>query len=365
MSEKDVQFQDDEITLKELILKIREFWKELWQNWWIIGLISVPFVLYMGYKAYTSEVTYPANLTFMVNKEDGSSLSAFSGILGTFGLGGGSKGGYNLDKMLQLLKSRKITEEVLFSEAEIDGRVDLIANHIITNQDTLQKWYRKPSFRNRKPDKLKDFVFKSDSLSFKDPLENAAVKRLLGKILGNENIQGFLSSSYNEDSGILSLKAESEHERLSILLANTYFEKLSEYYINQAIEQQQNTYDLVKHKNDSIYSALSSSEYNLARLIETSRNVFSETEQLKKKRLEREVQKFSLMYAESSKNLELADFTLKSRTPVVQLIDAPISPIKPNKESLLKSLVIGGFLGVFLGALFIVARKIYRDTMSK
>lgn len=365
MSEQNLLVQDDEITLKELILKIKEFWRELWKYWWLIGAITIPFVLYMAYKAVNSDVTYPAQLTFMVNKDDGGSMSAFSGILGSFGLGGGSKGGYNLDKMIRLLKSRKITEDVIFSQAEVAGNLKLIANHIITNQDTLGKWFRKPSLLNRKEDPLKGFEFAQDSIYKRDPLENAALKRIKGRILGSEENTGFLTSGYDEESGILNLTVETEHQGLSILLAKTYYEKLSDYYTFQAVEQQQNTYDLVHYKNDSIYDALNSAEYALASLIETTRNIYSEKELLRKKRLEREVQKFSLMYAESSKNLEIADFTLKSKTPVVQLIDAPISPIKPNSESLLKSLIIGGFLGLFLGCLLVIARKIYRDTMAE
>lgn len=365
MSEQNSYHQDNDLTLKELILNIGEFWRELWKYWWLIGAITISFVVYMAYSAINSEVTYPARLTFMVNTDDGNSMSAFSGILGTFGFGSNSGGGYNLDKMIQLLKSRKITEEVIFSKTEIDGNYKLIANHIISNQDSLEKWYRKPSLRNRKIDNLKGFQFTKDSVSAFSRLENSALKRIRTKILGSENSTGFLSCNYNEESGILKLNVETEHEKLSIVLANTYFEKLSEYYTLQAVEQQQNTYDLVKYKNDSIYNALNNAESRLANLIETTRKIYSEKELLRKKSLEREVQKFNLMYAESSKNLEIADFTLKSKTPVVQLIDPPISPLKPTKESLLKSILIGGFLGVFLGCLLVAGRKIYRDTMAE
>ena len=365
MSENNARIQQDEITLKELILKIREFWFELWKFWWLIGLICVPFVFFKAYKAITSEKIYPAELTFMVNSDDGSSLSAFSGILGTFGIGGGTaKGEYNLDKMLQLLKSRKITEQVLFTTVDIEGNNAFLGNHVINHLDTLDKWVRKPSLLNRKEDKLKDFEFTHGKVEEFELLENTAVKRLKGRIIGTSEKAGFLTSGYNEDSGILNMKFETEHEELSIQLARIYYDKLSSYYTDKTIEKQQVTYDLVKSKSDSIYSLLNDTEYRLASLIESTRGVYLEREQLNKTKLEREVQKLNIMYAESAKNLEIADFTLKSKTPFVQLIDEPVSPIKPESESLLMGLIMGGLLGVFVGISFVIARKIYRDTMS-
>ncbi len=356
---------DDEITLKELILKLGEFWRELWKYWWLIALIAIPIAAYMTYKALKSEVKYPAQLTFMVNKDEGGGFSAISSVLGSFGLGGGGRSGeYNLDKMLQLMKSRKITEKVIFKKVPIGGRLDFIGNHVINNLDTLENWSREPSLLNRKQDPLKGFRYFHDSIPIFSTLENKATKKVKSHILGSETTAGFVSSSYNEDSGILSISASTQHEELSIVLANNYFEQLSKFYTDKTVGGQKLTYDLLKIKSDSIYSELTAADYRLANFIESRRSVFSETEKLTKNRLNREIQKLGLMYAESAKNLEIADFTLKSKTPFVTLIDAPISPIRPDQESTLKALLLGGFLGVFIGALFVIARKIYRDTMN-
>lgn len=356
--------QDDEITLKELILKIREFWKELWKFWWLIALITIPFVGYMVYKAVKAEKTYPATLTFMVNKDEGGSLGALSGILGTFGFGGSTtKGEYNLDKMLQLLKSRHITELAVMSEVTIDGQRDLLGNHVINNLDTLDKWLREPSFLNKEPDKLIGFKFtpdKKDSLRY-----NIAIKRLHGKLIGSSDNPGMLTAGYNEESGILNISFPAEHEELAIALTNTYFERLATFYRDKTIEKQKSTYDLVKAKTDSIYMALQTTESQLANLIESSKGVFSAQERLKEQRLQREIQKLTIMYGESAKNQELADFSLKSSTPFIQVIDEPMSPIKAQSESLFKALILGGVLGVFVGALWVIGRKIYKDTMAQ
>ncbi|MEL6276275.1 MAG: Wzz/FepE/Etk N-terminal domain-containing protein, partial [Bacteroidota bacterium] len=121
---------NDEITLKELILKIQEYFWYLWgKKWWIIaaGLIGGAIGFY---RAWTTPLTYTAELTFMVNEDDGANAGGVGAILGQFGLGGGATSEYNLDKILALSRSRRIIREVLFDSVEINSEADLIANHI-------------------------------------------------------------------------------------------------------------------------------------------------------------------------------------------------------------------------------------------
>lgn len=77
------------------------------QKWWII-LIALPFIAYFGYKAKTALVTFQANLTYSMNDGSGGG-GGLSGILGSFGLGKGGK--VNLDKIVELSKSRNIIQK--------------------------------------------------------------------------------------------------------------------------------------------------------------------------------------------------------------------------------------------------------------
>ncbi|MDH3652051.1 MAG: hypothetical protein OEQ53_20360, partial [Saprospiraceae bacterium] len=55
-------YQDDEITLKELILKVKEYVKEILHNWILLALICLPIVGYKLYQAFTERTVYPAEL---------------------------------------------------------------------------------------------------------------------------------------------------------------------------------------------------------------------------------------------------------------------------------------------------------------
>jgi uncharacterized protein involved in exopolysaccharide biosynthesis len=62
--------------------------------------------------------------------------------------------------------------------------------------------------------------------------------------------------------------------------------------------------------------------------------------------------------------VEYADYALKNATPFFQEIDRPGGPIKPVGKSKKKALLIGGFLGMFLGAGYVLGRKIYREAIG-
>lgn len=360
-------YHDDEITLKELILKLKEFWDELWHfKFWIV--VTGLFIgLYMGYSAYSSKPTYTAKQTFMVNNDEGGGImSGIGGILGSFGLGGGGGGKFNLDKILELSKSRRISQDVLFASIEIGNKEDFLANHIITYKDTIGEWGQKPFYKFwGKESMLKDFRFTSDSLESFDINENSALKSIHGVLVGSEKQAGLINTSYNEESGIMSISVTSENQNLSYFICKILYEKLSNYYVKKTIEKQMFTYKIIKSKYDSLELALSTTQFQLAKFEDKNQRLFSKVDKLKGLKINQEVQKLGLMYGEAAKNLEIADFSLKNKTPFVQEIDAPLLPIKGKKDSLVKGLVIGGFLGAFLCSLFIISRKIFRDTMAE
>ena len=91
----------------------------------------------------------------MMNDDEGGGLGSLGGLAASFGFGGGGSGEFNLEKMLSLLKSRNIIQQGLFEKAELGGKTDFFANHLIAEYDFHKKWEDKED--------LKDFVFKNDS----------------------------------------------------------------------------------------------------------------------------------------------------------------------------------------------------------
>ncbi|HRV86761.1 MAG TPA: Wzz/FepE/Etk N-terminal domain-containing protein, partial [Saprospiraceae bacterium] len=97
--------QDDEITLKDLILKIQEFWRLLWANKWYIIAFALILASLSALRTYLTPSQFPAKLTFMVNEDEGSNMGGIANVLGQFGFSSGGKSEYNLDRILELSRS--------------------------------------------------------------------------------------------------------------------------------------------------------------------------------------------------------------------------------------------------------------------
>jgi len=351
-------YQDDEITLKELIEKLLEFWRELWsKKWWII-LITIPFLVYFGYKAKTSVITYTAALTYTLSDGSGGG-GGLSGILGSFGLGKGGK--VNLDRIVELSRSRNIIQKMLFTKVVLDtlgDTPDYIANHLLTLYELDKEW------TNENKD-WTGFRFKSDSIKGFSSDELSALKKLHGKVVGGKDVKNpIFSNGFNEDTGILSMSSNTVNEDLSITICNEVFKQLKKYYELSSTKGGQNTFKFVEAKKDSILSLLKAKKFQLAKFEDSHRGLTDPTMLVQKSMIETEIQKLTLMYGEVTKNYEIADFSLETSTPDITIIDEPLPPLEPNAMSLLIELIKGGLLGGLLAAGFFIARKIVKDAMA-
>ena len=350
---------NEEISLRDLILKGRSFVQEILHHWRIPAVCIALAVGFQVYKYITFEPTYPAKITFSVDEDEGGSNAGLTGILGQFGLGSVRPSRYNLDKIMALSKSRRVIEQTLLSKLTIEGKEDFLANHLIREYDI-----KGPA--TTPGGDPSDFFYTHDSLPAFNRIENEMLMALYGLIIGppEHPEKALVTADYNEDTNIMSIDVSTSDEALSLALAQRMFESLSKYYINKAIEKQLKTYNVVSAKKDSVLAVLKSTEYQLANFKDTHRGLLMRTDQISELRLTREITALSAMYAEVLKNTEVADFSLKNKLPFIQLIDAPLSPIQPTQISLVRKLLIGIIIGGFLGAAMVIGRRIWIDIMS-
>jgi len=356
---RQIYIEEDEITLKELISKLQEFWGEIWKNKFLVPIISGLFAVVFLWKAWSTPATYPAELTFMVEEDEGGrGFGGVTSILGQFGFGGGGGGGkYNLDKILELAQSRKIISEVLFEKALVNGTNQFLANHLIDIYNFHEKW-------EEDTDGLKGYYFSNNRIDSFDRKDNKALKAVYKKVVGGKDVEGILKKGFGEDTGILFLNIKSESEDFSLHFVKLLYKRLSQFYILKTIEKQETTFKVFKAKVDSIQMALNDAQYKLLQFDDRNRALTLRQYSFKKQQLQLEVSKIISSYGEAYKNLEISELALKNKTPFITVIDEPIAPIWPSKESKTKWFLIGGTIGGFLIVLFLIGRKVVRDAME-
>jgi hypothetical protein len=347
---------NEEISLKELVILVSSYIKELLKYWWIFIIVG-PLCAGLFYlKTTFDDVNYTSKLTFMMDSDSGPSLGAVAGLLGSFGLGGPA-GDSNLDKMIKLMKSRTITKEALFKKIKIgdDTKEDFFANHIMRTEE-IEVFIDE--------EETERFFFTRSDFGKYDKLENKALLKVFKHVVGSPDKIGAMLLSKDDLSGIVTLESTFLSQGLAIEYPEAHFHVVEKYFIEKTIEKSQATYDIVKIKYDSITNLISSKEYQFANELDRGRGLFLQTDQMTSQQIRKDLMILYEQYGELVKNKEISEYSLLTITPVVQGIDLPIYPLEPNEFSWILAILVGGFLGGVMTAGAIITRKIYRDTMD-
>lgn len=360
------QVHESEISLKELILKVSDYVRSLLKSWKFITLMGFLCAFIFLALNYNTKALYKADLTFMLNENEGGSMGGLTAMLGQFGLSGGSSES-NLDKILQLSKARTISQEALFEQTVIEGETDFIANHFIQSLDYLGNW-RSGKLSNLlggdKELSLDDFKFTHDSIADFTLKENKALKKIHAQLVGVNGGPGLFRSDYSELTGIMTFSMTSSQAALSIDMVNLMYEKLSNYYIEKAVEKQNYDYRVIKSKYDSIAYSLNEVQNQLAYFQDKNKSLFRRQDQLVEDKLRIEEQKLFTLYAEAEKQKQIAELSLNSKTPYIQAIDKPIEPLRPVNKGRIYYFLLGGFIGGLLSCAYIIVKKMFGEIMA-
>jgi len=306
------------------------------QFWIILLILSLGLSSSLGYLAYFKKTKYSAELSFMLNEDTGNSMnSALSAVLGKFSTGGGK---YNLDKILELSKSRNINELLLFTKWKYKGEEDFIANTMLdVYKKDIERKLGRPIIQFQHSETTKFNLNESEQLLF------------LHNLMSEQNI---VVASTNDKTGIMNLNVITYDEDLSKVLADTLFSKLGQFYINKSVEKELQTYNIIKRRSEYLYYKMNNQTKNAAQIEDASLGVWEQKSKLPQIQYERDSKISSILYGETLKNLELANFSLQNRTPFIQLIDSPLKPLNKIKTNFKIQIIIGIFISIFLYTIF-------------
>lgn len=357
MEQQPPYYEDDEITLKELILKIKEFWQELWRNkFLIIAVAALLAGLFLAKTIFLDQTTYQSTLSFMVDEDNSSNGSPVAELLGygTFS--------YNFERITELAKSGRIVNSTLLSEITMNDKKDLVANHLIDIYNLQEGWKEeanKPEFEDLS---LAEFYFTGTDLTAYGTKEFRALKILQSVLVGGGGRSAIMNISFNKKTSIFTLTTTTANSELSAALIKAIYESISQFYIEETVIRPQNTYDVLSERKDSIETVLKRLEGSLASATDRTEGLLSGTYRLSIDRLSRKVNATNQQYGEILRNLEKIEFLLQNQKPSFQIIDRSYIPAV-MASSKVKAILIGGFLGGFLAGFYVIGRKIVRDAL--
>ena len=344
---------NDEISLKELLEKTKEWYFYLQSQWKIIVLAVVAGgALGLGY-SLTKMPLYTATLTFALEDDKGGGSTGLGSLASSFGfdLGGGGGSIFTGSNLTELFKSRTMVEKTLLTPVNIDGKVISLAEMYIQNNEWRESWNDKPKFNNIQflPNGKRDYFTRvHDSI--------------LGVIYQNLSKGSLSVAQKDKKNAIISADVSSNNELFALYFCEALARQVGKFYVETKSKKARINMEILEHQVDSVRAELNGAITGVA---VANDNTFNLNPALNVRRApsakrQVDVQANTAILTELVKQCELAKVTLRKETPLIQVIDKPILPLPKERFGKAKGLIIGAFLSGFLTVLFLIVRKFFR-----
>ncbi|HEX8016276.1 MAG TPA: Wzz/FepE/Etk N-terminal domain-containing protein [Flavobacterium sp.] len=352
--ENSLPVKNDEISLKELFEKVKEWWNYLLSQWKIIliaGVIGAS--LGLAY-SFSKKPVYTATLSFALEDEKGG--GGFSGALGlasSFGidLGGGGGSIFTGSNLTELFKSRSMVEKTLLSSVVVEGKTISLAEMFIQNNNWRKNWKDNPKFA---------------SLEF---LPNANRKlytrvqdSIMGKMYESLSKGGLNVAQKDKKISIISIDVTSQNEFFAKYFCEALAKEVGKFYVETKSKKARMNMAILQRQTDSIRGELNAAITGVA---VANDNTFNLNPALNVRRApsarrQVDVQANTAILTELVKQTELAKVTLRKETPLIQVIDSPILPLPKERFGKAKGLIFGTFLTSLMTIIVLIIRRFFK-----
>jgi len=346
------QYNDasEDISLKDLILKVKEYSNEVFKHWWLLAIAVILSTAYVLYSRSQHVAKYTAQIKFVVEGHMPSG-SGLGGLLGTLGMS--KPGQVNPYKVLQASRGSNIFNKIAASKGK-DGK--FLANKVMDVYELDKVWAEKsPRFEGARIDSTDTSL-----------LQLEIVKKLHFFIYGSaKNTKDALCKlTLDEDTGVYTMTSSTLDADLSMDLSFAMYKELKYFFEDEVFQNQKQLADILKAKADSLRTVRDYKVRELSRFENRNRGFIGKDILAERAILRMEQEVINRSYAEVTANREMTDVGMRDRKPLFIVIDQPFLPLYATPFLLIRSLVLFAMLAIFLATLFVLSRKIYKEIMA-
>jgi uncharacterized protein involved in exopolysaccharide biosynthesis len=352
-----MEIQNDEITLKELLEKAKEWYSYLLSQWKIIVLAGVVgAALGLAY-SISKKPIYTATLSFALEDEKGGGMSGALGLASSFGIDIGSSGGgaFSGSNLNELFKSRSVVEQTLMQPVLYGNDSISLAEMYIQIKEWRKVWNEKPKLKAIQFPPLtkpKYFTREHDSIM---------------SVIYNNIIGSSLSVAQKDKKiAITTIDVKSENEVFAKAFSETLAKQVSDFYVDTKSNKARMNMAILQKQTDSIRAELNGAITGVA---VANDNTFMLNPALNVNRApsakrQVDVQANTAILTELVKQTELAKVTLRKETPLIQVIDRPILPLPKERFGKAKGILLGGILAGFLTILGLIVKRLIKTIVE-
>ena len=331
---------DDEITLKDIILKIQEWWSIVWPHRVRIIALSLTIGLMAAlYTKFIAKPTYSASYQLFF-EEEGGGMSGAMRLASSFGFSLGGGGGSSSITVQEYLTSRDNIARAMLAELDSGRLVDRYYARALEKDEEFAEEYSSKFGANQR---YTDSVLTEVTIA-----------------LNEEH----LGASMDEETGVVSFSVNFKDERFVYDLSNQLIANTEEAFIDWKKEKSQDAVDAFQGKVDSLELAIDATLRRLGEYEDQNNSLVSSVDKMKRMRLTIDMEALKVSYGEYIKGLEMSKAELMNLEPPFKYFDAPTYPLHKEKGSAAKAGIFGSVITGFLLVLFFIGRVEAKNIMA-
>jgi tetrahydromethanopterin S-methyltransferase subunit B len=331
---------DDEITLKDIILKIQEWFSIVWPHRARIIALSLTIGLSAAlYTKFLTKPTYSASYQLFF-EEEGGGMSGAMRLASSFGFSLGGGGGSSSITVQEYLTSRDNIAKALVADMEKGRLIDRFYAESIAEDDDFAQSFQSNFGSNQR---------------YTDSVITEVHKGL---------VEGAIGASLDEETGVVSFSVIGEKESFVYDLSKQLIANTEESFIDWKRQKSQDAVDAFQGKVDSLELAIDATLRRLGEYQDQNNALVSSVDKMKQMRLTIDMEALKVAYGEYIKGLEMSKAELMNLEPPFKYFDAPTYPLNKEKGSAAKAGVFGSVITGFLLVLFFIGRVEAKNIMA-
>ena len=333
---------DDEISLKDVILKIQECWNIVWSR--RLRIISLSLILGLSSALYTKFLTkpmYTASYQLFFQEESGG-LSGAMRLASSFGLGGMGFGSSSSSATVQeFITSRNNISHAMTVDLDNGRLIDRYYKDALEDDRNFAEEYRANFEVNRR---YTDSMLTEVHFTFNKHFLGAAVK---------------------EKTGVLYFSVTSDNESFTYDLATQLVQNTEAQFKDWKRQKTRNAVQAFQRKVDSLELTLNVTLRKLGEYQDQNNSLIYAVDKMEQMRLTIDMESLKASYGEYIKALEMSIVELINPEGPFKYFDEPTFPLKKDKRSAAIAGVYGSAISTFLLVLFFLGRIQLRKIMAE
>lgn len=351
----------DEISFRELVYKMKEWFSYLKTQWIIIVLIGALGGIAGFVYALYQKPMYTATLTFALEEEKsgGTGLAGALGLANSLGIdiGGSAGGAFSGANLIELMKSRTIVQKALLHPIWVNKQQLSLADDLIQLSNMSKGWNSNPALASVHFEPLTN----PDSFSV---AQDSIMGILWKKITGPAGV--LTVAQKDKKISIITVESKSSNELFSKIFTETIAKVVSDFYVETKSKKAKQNLEMLQRQTDSVRSELNRAITGVATANDNTYNLnpalnIRRTPSVQK---QVDVQVNTAVLTQLVPNLEMAKLSLRKETPLIQIVDKPVFPLLKEKPGKLKTMLLVGMLSVFITVIFLILRKMFKKLIS-